>query len=451
MGRRYLPWLWALATLYVLRVAAQIVQTVRPVGWLPPADAWNGGGLPYSLQLLMHCENLLGLALVLWAVRRDAVQPARWAQRACVGIGAAYFGAMALRIGLGQTVLADSRWFAAALPAAFHLVLASFLIVFGLYLRARAAQPWVPNGRWQRVLERWSYPVVMGVTLAYFPGLVDFGLPIGVAAYVAAGISAGLVLFHERVHPYRREWRNTLANVPTDATYFALMQVGLPTLLSVTLVVWLSEALQRSGLVVDGLWPHHWPFAAQAILIVVAADFFRYWLHRAMHRVPLLWRLHAVHHAPQRLYALNVGWVHPIEKAVQFCADALPFALLGVAPEVLAARILIYSANGFYQHCNCQLRMGWLNYVIAGPELHRWHHSMLPGEADNNYGNNVIVWDLLFGTWFLPKERSVGDLGLMNRSYPTGFLGHLKAPFVRGLEGSEGRTQNTAASPSARA
>lgn len=443
MGRRYLPWLWLLAALFLLRVLAQLVQVVAPVGWPPPLEAWQGTGLPYGILLLAQVEFLIAIAAALWAVHADGIQPARWARRFCFIVGGIYFAAMAVRLVLGLTLLTDVRWFAATLPTLAHLVLASFLFVFGLYLRARARTPWEPNGRWQRVLENLSYPVVMAVSFAYFPALMQLGLPIGVSAYVAAAVGAGLVLVHERVLPYRQGWRWHGVHMKTDATYFALVQVGVPTFLSVTLVVFLAEAMQGAGIVLDGLWPHRWPFLAQVVLMVLAADFFRYWLHRAMHEIPLLWRLHAVHHAPKQLYALNVGRFHPLEKVTQYFADVLPFALIGVMPEVLAGRIVLYGANGFYQHCNCRIRLGWLNYIAAGPELHRWHHSKRAAEANSNYGNNVILWDLLFRTWYLPKDKAVAKLGLLNRKYPTGFLGQLKAPFVRGLEGSEGRLPET--------
>jgi len=439
MGRGFLPWLWLLAVLFLLRVLAQFVQVVAPVGWLPPLEAWQGSGLPYGILLLAQAEFLIAMALALWAVHRDAIAPTRWAWRFCLIVGAAYFAVMALRLVLGLTLFGDVTWFAAVLPTLAHLVLASFLFAFGLYLRHRARTPWQSNGRWQRLLERASYPIVMAISFAYFPALVQVGLPISVSAYIAAAVGAALVLLHERVLPYRDAWRWTGAHMRTDATYFALVQIGVPTFLSVTLVVFLAETLQDAGIVLDGLWPHHWPFLAQVALMVLAADFFRYWLHRAMHEIPSLWRLHAVHHSPKQLYALNVGRFHPLEKVTQYFCDVLPFALVGVMPEVLAGRIVLYGANGFYQHCNCRIRLGWLNYVAAGPELHRWHHSKRAAEANSNYGNNVIFWDLLFGTWFLPKDQAVGKLGLLNRGYPTGFLGQLKAPFVRGLEGSEGR------------
>ena len=164
--------------------------------------------------------------------------------------------------------------------------------------------------------------------------------------------------------------------------------------------------------------------------MLLAADFLRYWMHRAFHRFAPLWRLHAVHHSPHRLYWLNVGRFHPFEKAIQYLADALPFIVLGVTQPVLAVYFVFFAINGFFQHSNCSVRLGPLNYIVSGPELHRWHHSQRAAESDTNFGNNLIIWDLLFGTRFLPADREVGPLGLRNRTYPLDFLAQLTSPFV---------------------
>jgi sterol desaturase/sphingolipid hydroxylase (fatty acid hydroxylase superfamily) len=78
--------------------------------------------------------------------------------------------------------------------------------------------------------------------------------------------------------------------------------------------------------------------------------------------------------------------------------------------------------------------LGWLNYIISGPELHRWHHSKTIKESNSNYGNNVIVWDILFGTFFYPKDRRVKELGLLNRRYPSGFLAQMRTPFIKDID-----------------
>jgi sterol desaturase/sphingolipid hydroxylase (fatty acid hydroxylase superfamily) len=79
-------------------------------------------------------------------------------------------------------------------------------------------------------------------------------------------------------------------------------------------------------------------------------------------------------------------------------------------------------------------KLGWLNYIISGPELHRWHHSKIIRESNSNYGNNVSVWDWMFGSFYYPKAAEVQELGLFNRHYPMDFLRQMRAPFVSGLD-----------------
>jgi sterol desaturase/sphingolipid hydroxylase (fatty acid hydroxylase superfamily) len=131
------------------------------------------------------------------------------------------------------------------------------------------------------------------------------------------------------------------------------------------------------------------------------------------------------------LYWLNTARFHPIEKTLQMSLDSLPFRLMGVHEQVLALYYIAYAANGFFQHCNVNVRYGLLNYIVGSAETHRWHHSRVPRESNANYGNTVIIWDLVFGTWFLPKERQIQDLGLKERDYPKSFLGLMRAPFRR--------------------
>ena len=289
-------------------------------------------------------------------------------------------------------------------------------------------------GLGQRAAAACAYPFAMILAYGLFGAFAELGLSITLSAYAAVLVGAVVITWHEIKLPYRSGWTPGAAEVRTDALFLTAVQIGVPLLLSISLVVVFADYLAAAGYAVEGYWPHDLPVWVQAALMMLVADFGRYWLHRAFHKFTPMWRLHAVHHSPHRLYWINVGRFHPIEKAMQYAFDALPFALVGVSGEVLAAYFVFYAINGFYQHSNCLVRLGPLNYLIAGPELHRWHHSELPRESNNNFGNNLIVWDLLFGTRFLPKDREVGPLGLVNREYPSGFWAQMKAPFIRGIE-----------------
>ena len=102
--------------------------------------------------------------------------------------------------------------------------------------------------------------------------------------------------------------------------------------------------------------------------------------------------------------------------------------LLGVSEEVIAIHFVLYTLNAFFQHSNINLRYGWLNYIVNSSEHHRWHHSRDAKESNNNYGNIIILWDLIFGSFYLPSGRSVNELGLINKNYPLDFVRQLVSP-----------------------
>ena len=134
LHQRYLPWMLALAALFVLRVLVQAVQWAGPVPFLPPFDTWQGSGLPYSALLASQALIVALLARALVVVRSQSIRPASWKHRACFVLGGAYFAAMAFRLAAGLTFLSDVGWFAESLPALFHLVLAAFVLLFGHYV-----------------------------------------------------------------------------------------------------------------------------------------------------------------------------------------------------------------------------------------------------------------------------------------------------------------------------
>ena len=260
-----------------------------------------------------------------------------------------------------------------------------------------------------------GYPIVLTVGIAGHYLLLANNMGIQVATYLPVVIGAVLVVGLEWRYPYRPRWQADKQEVWQDALFMTLIQGVLPKIFAVSVLFILSQILDEHVFIVTGWWPTHWPVPFQMLLMMVVADGLRYWLHRWAHEWGPLWRFHAVHHAPHKLYWLNVGRFHPIDKGLQIFLDTLPFIFLGVGEDVLGLYVVCYALNGFFQHCNIDLRLGLLNYLISGPELHRWHHSMEKQESNHNYGNNFIIWDLLFGTWYWPTHRVVQELGLVNR------------------------------------
>ncbi|MCH7473892.1 MAG: sterol desaturase family protein [Gemmatimonadetes bacterium] len=278
-----------------------------------------------------------------------------------------------------------------------------------------------------------AYPGAMVSAFLVYALLGTQGVSVLVSSYAAVVFGAVAVTVLEFVIPYDRAWQPNRKDVKNDLLFMVTVQMALPPLLGLLASVSLVRYLRAEEWPIT-LWPHELPLAVQVALMLLVAEFFRYWLHIAAHNTKLLWRFHAVHHSPHKLYWLNVGRFHPIEKAFQFMLDMLPFILVGVSAPVIALYFIFYAVNGFFQHSNVDARYGVLNYVVSGAELHRWHHSKLIEESNRNYGNNLIVWDLVFGSWFLPRDRRVGDLGLINRSYPLDFASQMKTPFTPGLD-----------------
>jgi len=285
---------------------------------------------------------------------------------------------------------------------------------------------------------------VMPVTLAVAIGVAILALAQGVAVSVILPsvlfVSIVWVALLERVEPYRRDWNRARGDLLADALYLpttaavaALVRPAVATA-GVGVAGWLSA---RFG---AGLWPAHWPLLAQLLLSWVVVELFAYWPHRWLHEVPWLWRLHATHHSPERLYWLNATRAHPLEHVFRSCFNMLPLALAGAGPELLALQAITDAVVGLFQHANVDIRLGPLNYVFSAAPVHRWHHSRSRAEADHNYGDNFIFWDLVFGSYYRPQGREVEALGIAGlEAFPNGYLEQLVSPlYWRRIEQESG-------------
>ncbi|NNG03242.1 MAG: hypothetical protein HKM95_03975 [Inquilinus sp.] len=417
-----------LAALFGMRVLSQLVQSRWSLPILPDFSAWQSGALSYGSLLFGQIGLIVFMAASIHAVARGK-RLARTGMVLCV-LGCLYWAVMSLRAVVGFFELSQNSWFDQPLPTAFHFVIATFIAVLGWFWAAPSAgrRPWhrIPA----RISPVLTYPLTILFALCLFTWLVRVGIGQAFSAYLTVALGATAVLTHELLNPYRKTWLPSSRTVGWDVAYLVLVQVFLPAILSLVVVGGLSVFLEFLRIDPAGFWPHDWPLAGQLLLMLLIADLLRYWLHRAAHKAKWLWALHAVHHSPKELYSLNVGRFHPGDKALQFLVDALPFALMGVGADVFATYFVFYAVNGFFQHCNANLRLGPLNWIVSGPELHRWHHAKAYKLANHNFGNNLIVWDALFGTRYLPADAAVGELGIGNGGYPKDLPGQTLAPFV---------------------
>jgi sterol desaturase/sphingolipid hydroxylase (fatty acid hydroxylase superfamily) len=157
------------------------------------------------------------------------------------------------------------------------------------------------------------------------------------------------------------------------------------------------------------------PAIAAIPLTVLVFDLVIYAQHRAFHAVPLLWRLHMVHHADPDIDVTTGGRFHPIEIMLSMLVKmAVVLALGASAIGVIVFEVLL-NATSMFNHGNLALPSGVdrvLRAIVVTPDMHRVHHSVRREETNSNFGFNVPWWDRLFGSYrALPQDRPRQSLG----------------------------------------
>lgn len=204
-------------------------------------------------------------------------------------------------------------------------------------------------------------------------------------------------------------------------------------MLSLLVVVGLSFAGYRDGPVdarlIEGAPPiNQWPLWAQIAGYLLLRDFLQYWLHRWLHGASL-WPYHAVHHAPEYLEWHHANRFHPVNFLLYVTLADTALYLLGF-PFRLA--LMLAPLLGFFSlfvHSNLNWTYGPLRYVLTSPVFHRWHHSCDAAARDKNFAPNFPFFDLLFRTYYMPKDTLPQALGIAGNNVPPRFWGQLSYPF----------------------
>lgn len=229
--------------------------------------------------------------------------------------------------------------------------------------------------------------------------------------------AAVLIVLLERRFPYAPEQRFLREGFWNDLLLYSIVQsYVLGLLISVALsAVDNATGLSRARIVSD------WPVWTQVLLFVVTHDLYIYGFHRWQHRNKRLWRLHEAHHSTRDVDWLSGSRSHALEIAINQSVEFAPIVLLGAAPEVALYKGMISAVWGMWIHANVNVRSGWLQFVINGPEMHRWHHSDEIADGSYNYATKLALWDWLFGTARLPG-RKPGAYGLKEIDFPRNYL-----------------------------
>jgi sterol desaturase/sphingolipid hydroxylase (fatty acid hydroxylase superfamily) len=231
-----------------------------------------------------------------------------------------------------------------------------------------------------------------------------------------------------RLFPRRVRW---VSNFGMAALNTVLVRLLFP----VAAVGFASVAAERGWGLLNAFDAPFWLSFGLSLLLLDMAIYFQ---HVMFHAVPLLWRLHRVHHADPDFDVTTGSRFHPIEMALSMGVKLAAIALIGApAAAVLAFEVLL-NACAMFNHANVRLPSrvdAALRRVMVTPDMHRIHHSMAMVEANSNYGFNLACWDRLFGTYraeaSLPQERmAIGVEGITGGDRAVSIRGMLAMPFA---------------------
>ena len=152
-----------------------------------------------------------------------------------------------------------------------------------------------------------------------------------------------------------------------------------------------------------GLFNHlNLPIWFELLLSIVLLDFAIYFQHLLFHRIPILWRLHRMHHSDQDIDVTTGARFHPIEIVLSMLIKVAVVILLGVSPIAVVLFEITLNASAMFNHSNAKLSLGidaWLRKLIVTPDMHRVHHSVIVKETHSNFGFFLSIWDRWFGTY----------------------------------------------------
>jgi sterol desaturase/sphingolipid hydroxylase (fatty acid hydroxylase superfamily) len=255
--------------------------------------------------------------------------------------------------------------------------------------------------------------------------------------YLAAlpALIFAIMALAELVRPRRALVLGRVQRWPTHALFFVANRLTLwllARLVAVPLVaLW---ATQRGYGMLNAL---NLPLWAEILIAFTALDFAMWAQHLATHKVPVLWRMHQVHHADRDLDVSTAIRFHPFEIIISTLWKALCVLALGVPASVFIAFEAWLGANALFNHSNVELPR-WLDRLLRAflvtPDMHLVHHSTTISEQNNNYGFALTIWDRLFGTYRAESAmgRDTQPIGLaeVQDDRPGAFLWSAKLPLT---------------------
>lgn len=234
-----------------------------------------------------------------------------------------------------------------------------------------------------------------------------------------AGTVGGALLLIglERRFPYNKNQRFWREGFFTDFVWYTLVQSFVLGIVISYVIQWIDGQTGLSRITAIREQSLGW----QLLFFLVTHDFYIYWFHRWQHHSKILWRVHEAHHSARDVDWLAGSRSHALEILINQSVEFLPLVLLG-SPEIAVIKGMVDAVWGMYIHSNINVRSSWLQYIINGPEMHRWHHADEEEAYNRNFSTKFAFWDWIFRTDFFPRQRQASRYGLGDVNFPKKYL-----------------------------
>ena len=235
-----------------------------------------------------------------------------------------------------------------------------------------------------------------------------------------------LVVPFEKMFPRHRGQRVRRPHASLDVSYALASPVMNAIGIAAAIVVGVFSLAWVPGLAIRPL-VSMLPAVALPFVGIALFDLAIYWVHRWSHEVPALWKYHAVHHSTEHLDWISGFRNHPFDGAIV----APPFFFLlaaGFDATFTGALAVIQIVLGLFLHANVRWRLRPLHRVVITPEFHHWHHANEVAAHNSNYSVFLPLWDLVFGTYYMPRNKRPVRYGVSD-DMPMTMAGQLRFPF----------------------